>query len=75
MKYLNKDLLKQKKKTIWTMVAITGGIVVVAYCSHFFLGEDNRIEEWGEKYLEEKTSIDIDFTPSSPERKSTIWEL
>ena len=40
-----------------------GGII-----SSLYLGDDNPIEELLEKVIEEETGVDVDLTPSSPEK-------
>ena len=54
-------------------IVIAGIIVVVAltvgYISKKYLGDDNIVEEVAEKVIDSETGIDIDLSPSSPEKK------
>jgi len=50
------------------MLVVVGG---VGYLSHkvFKMDEDNVIEEFAEDFIEEKTGLDVDLSPGSPETK------
>ena len=65
--FKEKISMPSKKTTLLTSIALLAGIVIAAAFSHFFLGPDNWIEERAENYIESKTHLSIDFTPSSPE--------
>lgn len=61
------NLLKTFKHLSWWVIGMGVIVVVAAVISQWIFGPDNTLEEAGEKYLKEKTSIDIDFSPTSPE--------
>ncbi len=43
-------------------------VVIIGLGSVYFYGDDNTVEEISEEILKEETGIDIDLTPSSPEK-------
>lgn len=50
-------------------------IIIVAVCaiggiiSDRYLGDDNQIEEAAEAIIKEETGVNIDLSPSTPEKK------
>jgi hypothetical protein len=59
------------------MASIITTIIIVllagalGYCVHYIPGvkQDNPVEEKCEKIIKDKTGVDIDLTPQSPEEK------
>ena len=43
-------------------------VVIIGLGSVYFYGDDNAVEEISEEILKQETGIDIDLTPSSPEK-------
>lgn len=43
-------------------------VVIIGLGSVYFYGDDNVVEEISEEILKQETGIDIDLTPSSPEK-------
>ena len=43
-------------------------IVIVGAAAQIFLGADNVIEESAEQIIENRTGMDIDLSPSTPEK-------
>lgn len=43
-------------------------VVIIGLGSVYFYGDDNAVEEISEELLKQETGIDIDLTPSSPEK-------
>ena len=56
-----------------TGILITLGIIAAAVAlgvgSQYYLGEDNVIEEAMEEVIKDKVGVDLDLSPSSPEKK------
>lgn len=46
-------------------------LVIIGSVSAVFLAHDNPIEEACEEIIKEKTGVDIDITPDSPEKKDS----
>ena len=44
-------------------------VLIIGFISIYLLGHDNEIEEISEIFLEEYTSINLDLSPSTPEKK------
>ncbi len=67
------DSLKSffSENVIWFLM-IPALIIVLGVIKKFIPNykDDNPVEEAVEKVIEEKTGIDVDLTPSSPEQKS-----
>ncbi len=61
---------KYAGKFILIGVFIIASILILG--SIYFFGPDNFIEEKAEEIIEEKTGLDIDLTPNSPESKKLI---
>lgn len=61
-------------REVISIVLISVAIVVgiIGYSTHFFLGDDNPIEESCEKIIKDTTGMDIDLTPDSPENVSKV---
>lgn len=57
-------------REVISIVLISVAIVVgiIGYTTHFFLGDDNPIEESCEEIIKDTTGMDIDLTPGSPEK-------
>lgn len=51
------------------LIVIVSICVVGGVASTFFWGNDNPIEETAEEIIKEKTGMDVDLTPSTPETK------
>lgn len=43
-------------------------VVIIGLGSVYFYGDDNAVEEISEDILKQETGIDIDLTPSTPEK-------
>lgn len=43
-------------------------VIIIGLGSVYFYGDDNAVEEISEEILKQETGIDIDLTPSSPEK-------
>ncbi|HNU60724.1 MAG TPA: hypothetical protein PKL04_00840 [Methanofastidiosum sp.] len=43
-------------------------VVIIGLGSVYFYGDDNVVEEISEEIIKQETGIDIDLTPSSPEK-------
>ncbi len=43
-------------------------VVIIGLGSVYFYGDDNAVEEISEEIIKQETGIDIDLTPSSPEK-------
>lgn len=39
--------------------------------SIYFLGPDNAVEETAEEVIKKQTGVDVDLSPSTPEKKKT----
>lgn len=50
------------------LIVIVSLCVVGGIASTFFLGHDNPVEETAEDIIKEKTGVDVDLTPSTPEK-------
>lgn len=58
-----------------TILIIIAVISSVGFFSHLYLGHDNELEEAVEEFIEEKTGIDIDLTPSTKESQPQCVEV
>lgn len=57
-----------KEFSILLTLAIIAVVAAVGYVSSKYLGDDNVVEELSEEVIEDMTGVDVDLTPSSPER-------
>ena len=61
------------KDLIVKLISSSYGIVIIAVIigviSVYMLGNDNPVEEISEKIIKEETGIEIDLTPSTPEKQ------
>ena len=75
LKSLKKNL-SESVNTRYGGKLIVLGIIVVSFIlvagSIYFFGPDKFIEEKAEEIIKEKTGLDLDLTPSSPEIKEII---
>jgi len=51
-----------------TIILILVGVAVVGAMSQHFMWSDNPIEEASEDIIEQKTGLDVDLSPSTPEK-------
>ena len=55
---------------ILKIIAISGALVAgLSSVLYFNLPEDNHVEEISEIVIKEQTGVDVDLSPSSPEKK------
>lgn len=50
-------------------LGLLAGVTLVGVGSSWYLGDDNQVEEMAESYIENKTGVDLDLSPTSPEKK------
>ena len=50
-------------------------IVLIGILSTYILHDDNQVEELSEEVIEQYTTIDIDLSPSSPEKNIINEEI
>lgn len=62
-----KELLKNIIFSKYFIILVAASI---GFLSAYFWYQDNPIEELSEKIIKEKTGVDIDLSPETPEKKS-----
>lgn len=65
------NLIGYIKNLVLNKSFLIGFVICLAFFSKYIFGDDNLLEELGEKFTKETTGIDIDFSPndSDPDRK------
>jgi hypothetical protein len=60
-----------REGSVLIIIAVLAGAAILSTAATkiFGLKEDNDIEEFIEEVIEDQTGIDIDISPSSPEKK------
>lgn len=59
--------MKLREASLIIIFSIVAICVVGGITSRYFFGNDNAIEEEAEEIIKEKTGVDIDLSPSTPE--------
>ncbi|UXM65474.1 hypothetical protein [Megaira polyxenophila phage MAnkyphage_25.80] len=62
-----KELLKI---IVFNKYFIVAAAILIGLLSAYFWYQDNPIEETSEDIIKEKTGVDVDLTPETPEEKS-----
>lgn len=68
------DYIKGNKKVSVTLTSILFA-VLVGCVSYYLLGPDNIIEEKCEEIIKKDTGLNIDLSPSTPEKKILKEEM
>jgi hypothetical protein len=66
---ITKEIGEKKMSGILITLGIVAAAVVLGVGSSYYLGDDNKVEEAAEKIIEDRTGINLDLSPSSPEKK------
>lgn len=66
-KLVDKLMLRDAGSVILIVVVVVCGIAGVV--SNLWFGPDNHLEEISEEVIKNKTGVDVDLSPSTPEEK------
>lgn len=55
------------------IILVTAAVFgAIGYVSHYFLGDDNQVEETCEQVIKAGAGVDIDLSPNSTEKVYTV---
>ena len=67
-----KNIIEFIKSLILNKSFLIGFVICIAVFSKYIFGNDNLLEQFGEKILKDSTGMDVDFSPSDPQPPSNV---